>query len=54
MADYLNVDFTEQLLHDIADKCSFSKLSYAANHIKDMKRLKKISVDGSNFQFRKG
>lgn len=39
LADFLNVDLTEEEIVEISDKCSFQKLKLANETIKDHSRL---------------
>ncbi|XP_021341131.1 sulfotransferase family cytosolic 1B member 1-like isoform X2 [Mizuhopecten yessoensis] len=53
LAAYLGVDLAEHTLMAINDKCSFANMSTAGARAKD-NAIRQMSIDGSNFMFRKG
>ncbi|XP_060068305.1 sulfotransferase 1B1-like [Ylistrum balloti] len=54
LAAFLCVEASDELLEDINDKCSFDKMSTVGEANRDNAAVKKMSVTGKNFIYRKG
>lgn len=54
LAEFLHIDCDDALINDIVDKTQFSKHKTAIDNSTREDAVKELSVDGTNFMFRKG
>lgn len=54
LAEFLNINLTDEDIADIADKCSFKKLKQANEDVKDLSFLGEIGDKIKAFMYRKG